>query len=222
MNNRGTPPKWAIRFFRSFCNDHLSEAVLGDLIHLYERRCSTVGKRKADMLFVWDVFQFLQPFALRKNMTSDLNTFTMYKNYIKVAARNMSGQKMYTSIKVGGFALGLATCIVIALFIRHELSYDNHYKEVDNIYRVYSDLEGPEKEKWTAFPAPFASILKSNFPEIELAARLIPYNWFNAGNNLVRRDDQLENMYEEGFAYADPELLEILKYRWCMGIAKVR
>jgi putative ABC transport system permease protein len=220
MNNMSTPPNWAIRFFRSFCNDHLSEAVLGDLIHLHERRCSTVGKRKADVLFVWNVFQFLQPFALRKNMTSDLNVFTMYRNYIKVAARNMLGQKMYTSIKVGGFALGLATCIVIALFIRHELSYDNHYKKVGNIYRVYNDLEGPEKEKWTAFPAPFTSILKSNFPEIELAARLIPYNWFNAGNNLVRRDDQLENMFEEGFAYADPELLEILEIPMVYGNRK--
>ena len=35
---------------------------------------------------------------------------------------------MYTSIKIGGFSLGLVTCILIALFIRHELSYDSHYK----------------------------------------------------------------------------------------------
>ncbi|WP_276372150.1 ABC transporter permease [Chryseolinea sp. H1M3-3] len=217
MLENNTPPRWAIRFFEWFCNDHLSEAVLGDLLHLYDRRINTVGKWKADILFVWNVVQFIQPFALRKKNMSNLNNLTMYKNYFKVALRNMSAQKMYTAIKIGGFALGLATCIVIALFIRHELSYDNHYKNVNDIYRVYNEQTAPEAGKWTAFPAPFVPLLKSSFPEVELAARLIPYSWFNAGTNLVRKDDQVENTYEEGFAYADPELLEILEIPMVYG-----
>lgn len=141
----------------------------------------------------------------------------MYKNYIRIAWRNMSAQKMYTSIKIGGFALGLATCLVIALFIRHELSYDRHYKNVNSIYRIYNYMDNSDGGGWTAFPAPFSAILKSDFPEIELTARLIPYNWYNAGNNLMRKDDELENTYEEGFAYADPELLEILEIPMVYG-----
>lgn len=217
MKNKTSPPLWAIRFFKSFCNHHLSEAVLGDLLQLYDRRLATLGKQKSDLLFVWNVIQFLQPFAVRKKNTGPLNQITMYKNYFKIAWRNMSAQKMYTFIKVGGFALGLATCIVISLFIRHELSYDAHYKDVDNIYRVYSHMDKSDGGKWTAFPAPFASLLKSSFPEIISAARLIPYSWYNAGNNLIRRDDQLENTYEEGFAYADPELLDILEIPMVYG-----
>jgi putative ABC transport system permease protein len=212
MNKQCNPPKWAVRFFNMFCNDHLSEAVLGDLTELYQRRRATQRKVLADLLFVWNVIQFIQPFAIKNNKPSiALNPITMYRSYLKIAWRNMSAQKMYTFIKIGGFALGLATCIVIALFIRHELSYDKHYKNVDRIYRVYNDMQGPDGGRWTAFPAPFVGILKDNFPEIEVAARLIPYNWYNAGNNLVRADDQVENIYEERFAYADPELLEILE-----------
>ena len=135
----------------------------------------------------------------------------MFENYFKIAWRNMSRQKMYTAIKIGGFALGLATCIVIGLFIRHELSYDSHYKDAANIFRVYNQFDGPQQEKWTAFPAPFASILKADYPEIEKVARLIPYKWFNAGSNLVRKEDETENNFEEGFAYADPDLLAILE-----------
>ena len=218
MKEKHNPPKWAIRFFQWYCNDHLSEAVLGDLLHLYDRRVNLQGKRKADILFIWNVLQFIQPFALRKKTSSShLNSLTMYKNYFTIAWRSMSAQKMYTFIKVGGFALGLATCIVIALFIRHELSYDQHYQNVNNIYRVYNQMDGPDGGKWTAFPPPFTPLLKSNFPEIELVARLIPYNWYNAGNNLVRKDDQLENTFEEGFAYADPELLEILEIPMVYG-----
>jgi putative ABC transport system permease protein len=78
-------------------------------------------------------------------------------------------------------------------------------------------MNGPEEEKWTAFPAPFASIMKDNYPEIEKAARLIPYKWYHAGNNLFRPDDQLENTFEEGFAYADPELLDILEIPMIYG-----
>ena len=218
MKQPKSPPKWAVRFFRWFCNDHLCEAVLGDLLELYERRRVSISKRHADLLFIWNVFQFIQPFAIRnRKQFNQLNTTAMYRNYVTIAWRNMLGQKMYSFIKVGGFALGLSTCIVIALYIRHELSYDRHYSDGKNIYRVYNEMKGDDGGKWTATPAPFAPLLKENFPEIELAARLIPYKWYDAGNSLMRQDDGVENIYEEGFAYADPELLEILEIPMAYG-----
>ena len=129
------PPNWAIRFFRRFCNDHLSDAVLGDMMELHERRVQKLGKNKADWLFVWNVIQFLQPFALKrtKNKSINSNKAAMFKNYLKVAWRSMARQKMYTSIKIGGFALGIAACILITLFIKQELSYDKFYKDGGNI-----------------------------------------------------------------------------------------
>src|SRR3989337_851615 len=97
------PPTWAVRFFCSFCNDHLADAVLGDMFELYGRRHARLGKRKADLLFIWNVIQFIQPFAIRKRSSSlYINPYDMLKNYFKVAWRNMSRQKMYTSIKIGG------------------------------------------------------------------------------------------------------------------------
>src|SRR5689334_2480548 len=118
------PPKWAVRFFRWYCNDHLSEAVLGDFIELHKRRYAALGKRRADLLFTWNVIMFLQPFAIkRKSETTQTNHLAMLQNYLKIAWRTMTRQKMYTGIKIGGFALGLATCILIFLFIRNEVSY---------------------------------------------------------------------------------------------------
>ena len=106
--NKLQPPSWATQLFRSFCNDHLSDAVLGDLMELYERRVSDIGKIKADLFFVWNVVQFVQPFALRKKKSSPQNHYAMFRNYFKIAFRSMSRQKMYTGIKIGGFAIGLA------------------------------------------------------------------------------------------------------------------
>jgi putative ABC transport system permease protein len=181
-----------------------------------------MGKRRADLLFIWNVMLFIQPFAIRKkSQLIHINHFGMFKNNFKIAWRNMLRQKMYTSIKIGGFALGLATCMLISLFIRHELSYDKHYKDGAQLFRLYVEETGESGGKGTAFPAPIAQILKSDFPEVEKAARLIPYvNWFNAGNNLIRRDDQNENTYEEGFVYGDPEILDLFEIPLVYGNRK--
>src|SRR5882762_1718248 len=213
------PPKWAVRFFRWYCNDHLFDAVLGDMLELYARRRSAKGKSKADALFILNVLLFLQPFAIkRKSNSTQANSIAMFQNYFKIAWRTMSRQKMYTGIKIGGFALGLATCILIFLFIRHEVSYDKQYKAGAHLYRVYNDYSGPDGGKWTSFPASIVHILKNDFPEVEKAGRLIPYSgWFNAGSNLFRPADKLENSYEEGFAYADQELLEVLEIPMVYG-----
>jgi putative ABC transport system permease protein len=212
------PPRWAVRFFRWYCNDHLSEAVLGDFIELHARRCLSMGKRKADLLFTTNVILFCQPFAFRKESTSTHHNPTdMLQNYFKIAWRTMSRQKMYAGIKVGGFSIGLATCILIFLFIRNEVSYDKQYGAGKHIYRIYNDDRGPQGGKFTSFPANMAQTAKSDFPEIVKSGRLIPYKWFNAGSNLIRRDDRIENQYEEGFTYADQELLDILEIPMIYG-----
>ncbi|HEY9049207.1 MAG TPA: ABC transporter permease [Ohtaekwangia sp.] len=211
-DTRYTPPTLFLRFFRWFCDPALRVFIEGDLIELYQRRCRTFRKTKADIYFAIDVLLLFRPGIIRSADRFDtINHYTMYRNYLKIAWRSMTRQKMYALIKVGGFALGLATCIIIFLFIRHELSYDKQYKDSAQIYRLYNEYKESSDEKWTAFPPSITHILKTEYPEVEQAGRLIPYKWFNAGSNLFRRDDQKENTYEEGFAYADQELLEILE-----------
>jgi putative ABC transport system permease protein len=143
----------------------------------------------------------------------------MLRSYFIIAWRAMSRQKLYAGIKVGGFALGIATCLIIALYIRHELRHDKWIADEERVYRVYNeDRKEGTGGKWTAFPAPVASIIREEFPEVEKAGRLIPFSgWYMAGSNLFRRDDQIENTYEEGFAYADQELLDILQVPMVSG-----
>ncbi|MBT1687790.1 ABC transporter permease [Dawidia soli] len=140
----------------------------------------------------------------------------MLKNFLIIAWRSMSRQKMYTAINIGGFALGLATCMLIFLFIRHELSHDRAYLHGNRIYRLYNHFT-KDGGSWTSMPASVASIVKADYPEVELSARLIPFNWFKAGSNLFRREEQTENTFEEGFAYADQNLLQILEIPMVYG-----
>ena len=143
----------------------------------------------------------------------------MLKNYFKIAWRNLSKQKTYAAIKIGGFALGIAACLLIFLYITDELCYDRHFPRAERIYRVivaYDD--NGNVKKGNDWPAPMASALKKDFPEVEEAGRYLESpGWGDGGNSQVRRVDQTENTYEEGLVYADQELLDILQPPFIYG-----
>jgi putative ABC transport system permease protein len=138
----------------------------------------------------------------------------MIKNYFKIAIRQLRKQKMYAAIKIGGFAFSIAACLLIALYIRNEMSYDKSYPDANRIFRVlmvYTDNgtvgKGPE------WPAPLAKTLKAEFPQVGNSGRLNPVT----GGFELRRADQMENSYEEGATFADQSILDILKLPMVYG-----
>lgn len=142
----------------------------------------------------------------------------MFENYFKVGWRNLTKQKMYSAIKIGGMAIGVAACILITLFIRHELSYDQHYPDGERIYRVIKVYQQPDETlRGVHFPAPLASVLKDDYPEIELAGRFLASELFGAGSQEIRPAGKVENTYETGVIFADQELLEILQPSFVRG-----
>ena len=142
----------------------------------------------------------------------------MIKNYVKIAFRQLRKQKMYAAIKIGGFAFSIASCLLIALYIRNELSYDRSYPDADRIYRldeVYND--NGKIGKGVDWPAPMGPALKSDFPEVELSGRLMDNSLMGAATAEVRRADRQENFYEEGVTYADQQILDMLKLPMVYG-----
>ena len=215
-----TPPKWPLKFLRWYCREDYIDEIEGDLIELFEIR-SADSKSRADGRFAWDV---LKSFRLRNIKTSksiqNSNQLTMLQHYLKIAWRNLTKQKMYSSIKVGGFALGIAACFLITLFIVDELSYDKHYQKGDRIYRLINVETDPQDfGKWTFFQAQIGEVLRNDFPEIENAGRMIHQNWYNAGSNQLKVGGDNQSIYEEGFAYADQEWLDILEIPMVYGDA---
>jgi putative ABC transport system permease protein len=143
----------------------------------------------------------------------------MFKNYFKIALRQLRKQKMYSVIKIGGFALSIAACLLITLYIRDELSYDKSYPDANRIFRVIAEYNDQGKlETGADWPAPMAKALKQDYPEVEKSGRLMfsPL-FYGAGSNQIRRTDKAEDNYEEKFAYADQELIDILQIPMVYG-----
>lgn len=143
----------------------------------------------------------------------------MFKNYFKVALRQLRKQKMYSVIKVGGFALSIAACVLIGLYIKNELSYDQNYPDKDRIYRLVGEYRvNGEIEHGLDFEAPLAPTMQGLFPQIESVGRIMPNSLFyRAGSNEVRRSDLMENAHEDNFVYADQQILDILQLPMAYG-----
>lgn len=142
----------------------------------------------------------------------------MFKNYFKIAFRQFRKQKMYAAIKIGGFAFSIAACLLIALYIRNELSYDKQWPDASRIYRLDEAYNDNGKiDKGVDWPAPMGPVLKNDFPEIELSGRLMDNSLMGAGSAEMRRADQQENTYEEGITFADQQFLDIFKLPMVYG-----
>ena len=60
----------------------------------------------------------------------------MIRNYFLIALRNFRNNKLFSFINIFGLAVGLTCCLLIALYIRHELSYDKYHVNINNLYQL--------------------------------------------------------------------------------------
>ncbi|MFC5624281.1 ABC transporter permease [Algoriphagus winogradskyi] len=127
----------------------------------------------------------------------------MLKNYFKIALRNLKKHKFYTFINILGLSVGVAVCMIISLFVINELSYDKHFKDADQIYRIHADIIfGGNHWNMVQAPAPMAEALPEEFPEVEYAV-----NFRGRGSYLVKKVDQ--NIKENGVIWASKDYFNV-------------
>lgn len=137
----------------------------------------------------------------------------MFKNYIKIALRNIRKHKGYSFINIAGLAIGMACCIVIFLWVQDELSFDGFHENAKHIYRVVYEDHMTEKitRRWRNAP-PLAPTLKAEFPEIMDATRFSSWGRF-----LVKYGEQSS---KERSGFADPSFFEIFTFPFIKGDPK--
>jgi len=213
------PPGIFLKFFRWYCDPQVQDYIEGDLMEVYDARLKTYGKRKADIKFVVDVLLLFRPGIIgQAEGYKNLNTYDMFKNYFKISWRNLVRQKMYSFVKIGGFAIGVAACLLIGIFIKDELSFDKQYPKHKQLYRVIGEMtQDGDTKKGVAFPPPMAAALKADFPEILEAGRYNNSELFGAGGSEVRPDGTDDNSFDEGFVYFDQALVNMLQLKFVYG-----
>lgn len=144
----------------------------------------------------------------------------MLQNYFKIALRNLFKNKVFSFINILGLAIGMACCMLILLWVQHELSYDKYHTHADDIYRVGTVFVGQDNEsKSTGTPAPLGPALMQEYPEVEAMARLVPpFNSENKDLIQVLRDSAvIASFYEKDGFYVDSSFFKIFTYDFLAG-----
>ncbi|MBC8152048.1 MAG: ABC transporter permease [Bacteroidetes bacterium] len=138
----------------------------------------------------------------------------MLRNYLKIAWRNLLRNKAFTAINIAGLSIGMATCLLISLFVLDELSYDRFHQKADRIVRVvFRGTMNGEKMREASVMPPVAQTLRADYPEVLEAARL-------RGSGVARVTYANKMFQEEKLAYADSNFFQVFTLPLLKGDAK--
>jgi putative ABC transport system permease protein len=139
----------------------------------------------------------------------------MIKNYLKIAWRNLMNNKVFSFINIFGLSAGLASCMLICLYVFDELNYDTAHPNVNNIYQVGSVMVRPDGErKMPSSPARLVEAMRQDFPEVVNTTRLAPL--FTDDKTLLTfKDNQIsKSFYETKGFLADPSIFTFFDYKF--------
>ena len=137
----------------------------------------------------------------------------MIRNYFKTAFRHLQKNKLYAIVNVLGLAIGVTSCILIGIYIWHELSYDRFHKNKDRIVRVTWEYNFGDAETKTATTGTkVGPQFQRSFPEVESFVRLMKYPRVIAYG---------ENLFEEkNFVYADSSFFSADQRQCCYSFER--
>jgi putative ABC transport system permease protein len=137
----------------------------------------------------------------------------MLMNYLKIAARNLLKNKLFSFINILGMSLSLASVFIIGLFVLDELSFDDHISNADRKFRVVNTRisDAGDNAEFPIIPYPFADYLKKDFPEVESTARVMD----TFGEQLFELGDK---RFQEGNGvYAESSIIDMLSLNLLKG-----
>ncbi len=211
MNKNPSLPRLPLRFFRWYCHPDYQEDIEGDLMERFENKVEEKGIKAAKWGFTRDIIQLFRPGIIRSlGGNYQLNQYDMFKYNFIVATRNLLKHKFYALINVLGLAIGMISCLLIFLYVNHELSYDSFHTKANRIYRVVTDIKTPtETINIGITSAPMPAYMKTDFPEVEDMVRL------DDARFLIQQGDK--TFQEDNGMFADASFFNIFTFPLMRG-----
>ena len=138
----------------------------------------------------------------------------MFKNYLKIAWRNIVRRKGYSFTNIFGLAVGIACCVLMMLWIQDENSFDRFHVNGDSLYRVIAETKTENDSFMEAkVSTPLGPALKEAFPE------MIDFCRFRSG---LQYGIQFagKNFYDDVIAAAEPSFFTMFSFPFIKGDPK--
>ena len=151
-----TPPKLGAWLLRKIYGDDRFDEVAGDLQEMYIDRLQTRGKRIASLHYFKDVILSVRNIGLKgKQRTTATSRRGLFNNYFKIGLRSLVRNKSYSFINIFGLAVGIASSILIMLWVQYEYSYDHFIPNHANLYQLKlneNNNGAVDTEDWQCIP----------------------------------------------------------------------
>jgi putative ABC transport system permease protein len=204
------PPKflfWLLRRLTVY-EDLFSISRDYELEHI--RICQHRGRAWAFLWLLWNTIKAVIYYSLFIMKWSTV----MFRNYLKVAFRNIKRHKVYSFINIAGLTIGMTCVVLLLLWIQDELSFDKFHEKIDDIYIVSAHIKKERDELQLPSVPGLGPLLEELFPEVEESARFLAgYRTF-----ILRYKDR--TFSEPRVFPADPEVLEMFTFPLIEGDPK--
>jgi putative ABC transport system permease protein len=195
------PPKLGQKLLSYLACYELEHSISGDFGEEFNEHVKEKGKLRA-LLWYWG--QVLYALAAYIKLSFFIGV-AMLKNYFKITWRNIKNNKIYSFINIMGLAVGMASCILILLWVKDELSYDKFHENYSNIYQTNVELQGT---RYVDNPLALAKTFKNQYPEVKRITRYSYRYW------LIKHGD---NIYNENGSLVDDDFLKIFTFPLIKG-----
>jgi putative ABC transport system permease protein len=134
----------------------------------------------------------------------------MFRNYIKVAIRNLQRNKMFSFINIFGLAISMSVCLLVLLRIKDQFSYDKFHPHPQRTYRIVTEITSKEGEQFAfaTTPLPLAPALNRDYNIIEKSVRLYPH---------AERATAVEKKLQVGAAFTEPSFFNVFGFKLKSG-----
>ena len=144
----------------------------------------------------------------------------MFRNYLKITIRSLIKQKIYTAINLLGLAVSIAACLLIVLYVKHEVSYDTFFPNADRIYKIGLERKYPNHSTFFALvPHSYAAAIQRDFPEVENTLQLLGPNQDMIVNYKVS-ENEIKTFEEDYFLFADSSFFSFFDINLIKGDKK--
>jgi putative ABC transport system permease protein len=223
MKRQAHPPKLAKRIFRWYAGDVVAEDLTGDMDELFYQNLQEMSSAKAKWRYWTRVISLFGSYVIKKRRmnasfhphSNNIVNLSMIKNYILIAWRVMSRNRVYSIINVLGLTLGITACIIVFLVINYAFSFDRFHPGYERIFRINTSHQG--EQTWTRGGVHAATfpILEDELTRVDAIAGVHNFDAKSSvtDNGQVKRFDRNSG----SVVITNAEYFDIFQYEWLAG-----
>ncbi|MEO1096292.1 MAG: ABC transporter permease [Bacteroidota bacterium] len=198
-----TPPNTVLKFLRWFCREDYIDEIEGDLTEIFKAQYSR-SPVVAKWNFLWTVLRHFRPAFMKTTQGKTSNATTMIRHNLLLIIRHYRKAKTSFLVNFLSLFIGITSTLLIYLWVQDELKIDGFHTNRDRLVQILQNDRNPSNVSTEPYtPGLLAETLVREFPAVDRAVSVVPYDWFEGEQLLLSSGSGRIFTSQNQFASAD-------------------